>query len=141
MAKFINQDITVSINGVDLSDHAFSVDTPAEREQIDVSGFNATGAKEFLPGASDQTVTIGFLQDFAASKVHATLEPLYRNSSTFALIIKPTSTVISATNPAFQGTAAMFSYNGLAGDLGARSEITAVFKSADTLSPLAWATA
>lgn len=141
MAKFINQDITIIVNGVELDDHAFSVDTPAEREQVDVSGFNSTGAKEFLPGASDETVTIGFLQDFAANEVHATLEPLYRNSSTFPLIIKPTSASVSATNPAFQGTAALFSYNGLSGELGSRSEITAVFKSADPTSPLAWATA
>ena len=141
MAKFILQDGYVSVSGTDLSDHAFNVDLPQEREQIDVSGFNATGAKSFLPGSTDATATVQFLQDFAANKVHATLEPLYRNSSTFALIIKPTSTVTSATNPAFQGTAALFSYNGLSGNLGDRSEITAVFKSADNLAPLRWATA
>jgi hypothetical protein len=141
MAKFINQNIVVKVNSVDLSDHAFSVDTPAEREQVDVSGFNSTGAKEFLPGSTDETVTIGFLQDYAASSVHATLEPLYRNSSTFLLQIWPSGSVTSSTNPVFQGTAAMFSYNGLAGDLGSRSEISAVFKSADALAPLQWATA
>jgi len=140
MAKFINQDIVVSINGVDLSDHAFSVDISLEREQIDVSGFNSTGAKEFLAGPSDQTVTIGFLQDFAASKVHATLEPLYTNSSTFGMSIKPTSSSVSATNPRFWGTAALFSYGGLSGSLGERSEISVVFKSADTQSPLRWST-
>ncbi len=141
MAKFINQDVLVSVAGVTLSDHAFSVDVPQSREQIDVSGFNSTGAKEFLPGATEETVTIGFLQDFAAAKVHATLSPLYQNSSTFALIIAPTSGGISSTNPYFQGTAALFEYNGLSGELGNRSEITAVFKSADALSPLGWATA
>ena len=141
MSKFINQDISISVNGVTLSDHAFNVDLPAERDQIDVSGFNSTGAKSFLPGATDETVTIQFLQDFGSASVHQTLSPLYTNSTTFALIIKPTSAGISATNPAFQGTAALFSYNGLSGNLGDRSEITAVFKSADNLAPLAWATA
>lgn len=141
MSKFINQDIVVSVNGKDLSDHAFNVDLPAEREQIDVSGFNSTGAKSFLPGSTDETVTVQFLQDFASTSVHQTLYPLYQNSSTFPLIIKPTSATVSATNPAFQGTAALFSYNGLSGNLGDRSEITAVFKSADNLAPLAWATA
>ena len=141
MAKFINQDISVSVNGVSLSDHAVNVDLPAERDQIDVSGFNSTGAKSFLPGSTDETVTIQFLQDFAANSVHQTLEPLYTNSTTFALIIKPTSAGTSGTNPAFQGTAALFSYNGLSGNLGDRSEITAVFKSADNTAPLAWATA
>jgi len=141
MGKFILQDGVVNVAGVNLSDHAFNVDVPQEREQIDVSGFNSTGQKSFLPGATDATATVQFLQDFAASSVHATLEPLYRNSSTFALIIKPTSSATSGTNPAFQGTAALFSYNGLSGNLGDRSEITAVFKSADNLAPLAWATA
>ena len=141
MGKFINQDVSISVAGVTLSDHAFNVDLPAERDQIDVSGLNSTGAKSFLPGATDETVTIQFLQDFAANSVHATLQPLYSNSSTFALIIKPTSAGTSGTNPAFQGTAALFSYNGLSGNLGDRSEITAVFKSADNLAPLAWATA
>ena len=141
MAKFILQDGYVAVAGTVLSDHAFNVDLPQEREQIDVSGFNATGQKSFLPGATDATATVQFLQDFASGSVHQTLEPLYRNSSTFLLDIRPTSTVVSATNPTFRGTAALFSYNGLSGNLGDRSEITAVFKSADNLAPLAWATA
>src|SRR4051812_39489483 len=131
MAKFINQDIVVSINGVDLSDHADNVSITLERTQVDVSGFNSTGAKEFLPGPSDQTVTIEFLQDFAASKVHATLEPLYTNSSTFPMSIKPTSSSVSATNPRFWGTASLFNYGGLDGALGDASKISVVFKSAN----------
>jgi len=141
MAKFINQNVVVKVNGVDLSDHAFRVDTPAEREQVDVSGFNSTGAKEFLPGATEETITIGFLQDFASAKVHQTLEPLYRNSSTFSLQIWPNGSVTSATNPSLSGTAAMFAYNGLSGSLGERSEVEGVFRSADPTAPLAWATA
>lgn len=141
MAKFILQDATVSVNGVDLSDHAFSLDLPQTRDQVDVSGFNSTGAKSFLPGSTDETATVGFRQDFAASKVHATLFALYQNSSTFALIIKPTSASVSATNPAFSGTAALFEYNGLSGNLGDASDISVVFKTADNTAPLKWNTA
>ena len=141
MAKFILQDVTVSVNAVDLSDHAFSVDLAQVRDQIDVSGFNSTGAKSFLPGSTEETVTIGFRQDFASSKVHATINPLYQNSSTFALVIKPTSSGISSTNPAFYGTAAIFEYNGLSGNLGDASDISCVFKSADNTAPLKWFTA
>lgn len=140
MAKFLLTDGYVSVNGVDLSDHAFSLDTPQERDRVDVSGFNSTGAKEFLPGSSDESCTIGFLQDFASAKVHATLEPLYRNQSTFVLEVRPTSTVVSSTNPKFTGTVALFSYNGLSGQISARGEITAEFRSANSTGPLAWAT-
>lgn len=141
MAKFILQDVTISINGTDLSDHGFSMDTAQARDQIDVSGFNSLGAKSFLPGSTEETVTIGFRQDFASSKVHQTLSALYAASSTFPLIIKPTSASVSATNPAFSGTAAMFEYNGLSGNLGDASDISAVFKSADNTAPLKWNTA
>ena len=77
MSKFLLSDCKVVVNNVNLSDHAFNVDTPSTKEQVDVSGFSPTGAREFLPGQEDQTITIQFLQDYAAAKVHATLEPLY----------------------------------------------------------------
>ena len=57
MAKFINQDVSISVNAVSLSDHGFSVDLQQTRDQIDVSGFNSTGAKSFLPGSTEETVT------------------------------------------------------------------------------------
>lgn len=141
MAKFIMQNVIVKVNGTDLSDHAFNVSTPQTRDRIDVSGFNATGAKEFLPGASDATATVQFLQDFASSKVHEVINPLYQNSSTFSLQIWPNGSITSATNPVYQGTAALFTYTGLDGELGNRSEISVEFSSADALAPLAWATA
>lgn len=141
MAKFILQDVTVSVNGVDLSDHAFSIDLQQTRNQVDVSGFNATGALTFLPGTTEETATIGFRQDFASSKVHSTISTLYQASSTFALVVKPTSSAISATNPAFYGTAAVFEYNGLSGNMGDASDISVVFKSADNTAPLKWYTA
>lgn len=141
MAIYLNSNAAVSVNGTDLSDHAFSLDLPQVREQIDASAFNSGGYKSFLPGGSEETATVGFRQDFAASKVHAVLEPLYSNQSTFALIIKPVNTTVSSTNPAFQGTAALFEYNGISAGFGEVSSISAVFKSADPSAPLAWATA
>lgn len=141
MAQFRLTNGYVSIAGVDLSDHAYSLDISQSREQVEISGFNSGGYKSFLPGSSDETVTIGFRQDFASSKVHQTLQPLYANSSTFVIVIAPNGSSISATNPAFQGTAALFEYQGLNGEFGDVSNISAVLKSGNPSSPLAWATA
>jgi len=137
MAKFIVQDVTVTVNSVDLSDHAFSIDTPETREQIDVSGFNSTGAKEFLPGALDQTITVGFLNDPATGKVHKTLQPLFAGGSTFPITVTDKS---SSPKITFSGTASLYEYNGLSGQLGARAEMTATFKPASN-STFAWGTA
>ena len=140
MAKFIANDVKVVVNGVTLSDHAFSVDTPSEKEQIDVSGFNPSNTKEFLPGQKEESVTIQFLQDFAASSVHATLEPLYRNGTQFVLTLTPDSdTAVSATNPTLSGSVVLQSYNGLSAELGQRAEITATF-TPSTSTGLVWGT-
>ncbi len=139
MAKFILTDGYVEINGVDLSDHAHNLDTPQNRERVDVSGFNSTGASEFLPGARTDQATIGFRQNTATSKVHQTLSPLFQNSSTFGFSIRFTSGAVSATNPRFWGTASLFTYNGLTGERNDVGEVVAELSSA-TSTGFVWAT-
>lgn len=140
MAKYINTDVKVVVNNRNLSDHAFRVSTPSEKEQVDVSGFSATSTREFLPGVADQTIEVSFLQDFGTNSVHQTLEPLYRLGSAFPLFVQPDSDIgTSATNPIFGGTASVFTYNGLDGELNARGEVTATFKPAAG-SSFSWGT-
>lgn len=130
MSKFLLKDVKVMVGTVDLSSHAFNVDTPGTKEQVDVSGFSPTGGREFLPGLADESIVIQFENDFAAASVHATLEPIYRNGTTTLVYVVPTSAAVSATNPAFGGQGVLFDYNGLSGALNARSETTATFKPA-----------
>ena len=139
MAKFLLTDGYVSINGVDLSTYGFGLQTPQTREQVDVSGFNSTGAKEYLAGSRDDSAIISFLQDFAGSKVHQTVSPLFQNSSTFGFEIRPTSGSVSATNPRYWGTAAIFNYTGLDGQISNRSETQVELKAA-TSTGFVWAT-
>lgn len=139
MGKYILTDGYVEINGTDLSSYGHSLDTPQEKERVDVSGFNSSGTKEFLPGSKDETVTIGFRQDFGTTKVHQVCEPLFRNTSTFGFSVRPTSSSVSATNPRFWGTASMFNYNGLSGELSAVGEVTIELKPA-TSTGFVWAT-
>jgi hypothetical protein len=140
MSKFLLNDVRVVVNSVNLSDHAFNIDTPSEKEQVDVSGFSPTGTREFLPGLADQTIEVQFENDFSASSVHATLEPLYSSGSAFPLYVQPVSALgTSATNPIYGGTAVLYSYNGLSGGLAARAETTATFRPAPN-SRFAWGT-
>ena len=131
MSKFLLKNVKVMVGTKDLSDHAFNVDTPSEKEQVDVSGFSATGTREYLPGMADQTIEVQFENDFAATSVHATLQPLFNSGTPFTVYVAPDATApISATNPAYGGTGTLFNYNGLSGALNARSETTATFKPA-----------
>lgn len=142
MAKFAATDVKVVVRGIDLSNHADSVDTPEEKEQIDVSSFSPSGAKEFVAGPNDQTIEVEFLQDFASQSVHNILYPLFSSGTTFGIYVVPDSdTSVGTTNPTFGGTATLFSYNGLGGaSLGDPVKITATFKPAAN-SSFAWGTA
>jgi hypothetical protein len=129
MPKFLLTKAKVLVNSVDLSVFAFSLDTPETKEQVDVSGFNPAGTREYLPGQSDQTITIGFLQGFGTSEPHRVLQPLYTGGSAFPLsVVADSSQATGVNNPSFGGTATLYEYNGLAGTLNARGEITAVFR-------------
>lgn len=141
--KFVSTDWRVVINNVDLSDHAFNVDFPQEKEQIDVSGFG--GSREFLPGIEDSTLTIQFLNDFGTASVHNTLYPLYNTSgTTFPVYVQPfnagSASTGDITNPIGGGTASLFTYNGGAAALNQRGELTAEFKPAPN-SSFTWGTA
>jgi len=97
MAVFFNQSVTVTVNSVDLTDHITSV-----------TGFNETCADltttamgetnvSRIGGIKDSSVSIEFLNDFAASKVYATLKDLL--GTAVNVTITPASGSVTATNP------------------------------------------
>lgn len=130
-AKFLLTDVYILFDGVNLSNYGFNIDTPSVRDQIEVSGFSSTGAKEFLAGQRDDSVTAQFTQDFASGGPHDIIYYVYINKLTVPLVIKPTSSAVGVNNPSLSGNVQVFSYNGLSGALNARSEITVEFKAAD----------
>lgn len=109
--KYLNTDCKVMVNGVDLSNQAFNVDIPLVKDQVEVSGFSASGAKEFLPGAKDERVTVSFRQNFGGTLVDATLWNLYNSGTPFILAVNPTSGTATSSNPTYSGTANLFEYH------------------------------
>jgi hypothetical protein len=131
MAKTILKDVTISVNGVAIADHASAVSGDTSAEEVDVTCFGTAGWREFMQGLKDGQFTVTFFQDFAAGSVHATLQPLFASGSSFPLAIKPTSAAISATNPEIQMTARLFSYSPVSGSVGEASTTEATFRNAD----------
>jgi hypothetical protein len=129
MAKSIATDCVVIVNSVNLSAWAFKVDVKLEKSKEDVSGFNATASKSFLPGQADEEFIVSFRQDFANNAVDQTLWPLYNSGSGFAVSVQPNSTGGTATtNPLYScATAYLYEYHPLDADLGNVSETTCTF--------------
>lgn len=115
MAVFSFVDGSVSINAVDLSDHVAQVSINTSSDELDDTAMGDTYRSK-LGGLKDWSVTVQFHQDFAGSEVDATLFPLL--GTVTAIIIKPTSGAISATNPAYTGNVLVSDYKPLDGSVG-----------------------
>ena len=126
MAVSVLTDAMVIVNGVTLSDHANQVTIEDTRDSVDITAFGAT-SKAVTKGLGDAKITVQFFQDFAAGKVHATLQPLIGSSTTVQIEVRPTSGARSTTNPAAVMQALLMNYNMLAGGVGEASTISAEF--------------
>src|SRR5690242_10329509 len=126
MAISILTDALVIVNGVTLSDHANQVTIEDTRDSVDVTAFGATN-KAIAKGLGDAKITVQFFQDFAAGKVHATLQPLIGSTSTVQVEVRPTSAARSTTNPAAVMQGLLMNYSMLGGGVGDASTITAEF--------------
>ena len=103
MAQLVLTDASITINAVDLSDRANSVELNYEIDSVEITAFGS-GVHTFTGGLQNLSCTIEFMQDFAASETEATIFPLVGTQLT--LIFKPTSEAVGADNPSYTITGA-----------------------------------
>jgi len=112
MSKRIALKDHVSVDSVDLSNFARAVEFTSEHERIDVSGFNATGANEYLAGQTEQSVSVEFFGSYGTGEVHATLYPIHKDREVVAFEWRPDQTApVSATNPQLEGNVQLLTYS------------------------------
>ena len=107
MAIYVNKDIKVTVNSIDLTEFVTNVELVKAVDSVESTAMSTTSVNghTFVGGIQNNSVTITFNQDFATSKVHATLSPLVGTNTT--IVVKPTSAATSATNPNFTLTNAL----------------------------------
>jgi len=131
MSKRIALKDSVEVDSVDLSNFARSVRFASEHERVDVSGFNATGANEYLAGPTDQSVTVEFFGSYGTGEVHATLYPIHKDREVVPFAWRPDMTTpASATNPELRGNVQLYTY-GPGGTRGDVDTFEATFQAAD----------
>lgn len=126
MAIFTLVDAFISVNSVTLSDHGNKVTVEDNRSAVDITAFGAT-SKAITKGLGDAKITVTFLQDFAAGKVHATLQPLLASTTPVPIEIRATSGARSVTNPAALLQGLLMTYNMLDGSVGDATQISCEF--------------
>lgn len=115
MAALVLTNAYVTINSVNLSDHIASITLNTADDVIDTTAFGST-ARTRVAGLGDNSITIEFHQDYAASNVEATIYPLV--GSTTAVVVKPNGATTSATNPSYSFTALVSEWQPLKGAVG-----------------------
>ncbi|HYE85654.1 MAG TPA: hypothetical protein VEA16_04835 [Vicinamibacterales bacterium] len=134
MAKHVLYNPTISLNGVDLTDHVESVEFTVELNDQDAA---AMGDVEdySMPGTRKVSdIKVKMYQDFAASKTYATLMTLWTNRTSFNTVIKPDSAAVAATNPQFTVSTFIKSFPVVAGKRGDRHMTDVVLKPAGVLA-------
>jgi len=99
MAIFLQNNVGVKINSVDISDHVTSATLSQIFDEVEVTAMGDSSHK-FVKGLEASTLTIDFLNDFAAANVLATLQAAYGTTVT-AVILPVKGTAVSATNPLY----------------------------------------
>ena len=121
MAIFLSNDVVVSLNSVDLSDHVTSATINRSFDELEVTAMGDT-AHKFVKGLEASTITLDFLNDTAAGEVLATLQAAW--GTTVTLTLKQTSAATSATNPLYSTTVLVNNttdINGAVGDISTQS--------------------
>ena len=110
MAKFVFTDVSLTVDGTDLSDHVESVSIAYQADAVELTAMGDS-ARNYLAGLTDGTITVTFLQDYAASNVDAILFPLV-GAAGVDLVVKPTSASVGASNPSFTVACILTDYSG-----------------------------
>ena len=111
MGKRIALKDFIEVDGVNISNFCRAVEFTSEHEEVDVSGFNATGANESLAGQTVQSVTLEVYGSYASGEIHQTLYPIHRDRDIVAFAWRPDGSVAaSATNPELNGNVQVLSW-------------------------------
>lgn len=122
MAVFVLKQCSLTVNSVDLSSYVTQIALNYAVDQVEVTAMGS-GGHTFTGGIQNVSVDVTLNQDFAATKVAATLDALIGTTTT--VVVKADSGAVSATNPSYTISNAFLAatqpVNGSVGDLASMS--------------------
>jgi hypothetical protein len=132
MAIFVATDFSVSINGsTALASYLTQVELKTTANDVTTTSFGSTWVTR-VAGLKEGSLTLTFNQDYASSTVDATLWPLLGSNAT--VVIKPTSTAVSANNPAYTAVCLVTDLTPVSGNIGDLSTFSVTWPTSGTVS-------
>jgi hypothetical protein len=99
VAIYLDNNVGLKIATVDLSAYVTSITLTQTFDEVETTAMGAT-AHQFAKGLEASTLTVDFLNDWAAAQVQATLQAAYGTSVT-AIVIPVKGTAVSVANPTY----------------------------------------
>jgi hypothetical protein len=121
MAVFLNNDVVLTVNSVDLSDHVTAVTINRSFDELEVTAMG-DGGHRFIKGLEASSITIDFLNDTASSEVLQTLQSRWGQIT--AVTVKQKDAAVAADNPLYTMNCLINNttdINGAVADLGTQS--------------------
>ena len=131
MAKLVLTNPSITVGGIDLSDHCSSITLDTKYDIVDTTAFGST-AKTRVAGLADNSVTIDFMQDFGSSSVEATIYPLLGTAT--SIVIKPVSGTTTTSNPQYTVSALVSEWSPLKGSIGALATASVTWPVSGTIT-------
>jgi hypothetical protein len=99
VAIYLDNNVGLKIATVDLSAYITSITLTQTFDEVETTTMGS-GSHTFAKGLESSTLRVDFLNDWAASKVQATLQAAYGTSVT-AVVIPVKGTAVGAENPLY----------------------------------------
>jgi hypothetical protein len=115
MAKFAATDYKITVGTVDFSTSLNSVELSQESDDLETTAFGQSWRSR-IGGLNNASITLNFMQDFAAGSVDATLNPLLGSIAT--VVIQSASGTVSATQPKYTAACLVAAYSPFASSVG-----------------------
>lgn len=133
MAVYAATDHKITVNGTNFSGVLQSASLDLSADELETTAFGG-GWRTRVAGLKTGSVTLNFFQDFGASGVDSTLHPLFNGGSYATVVITPTSTAVSATNPAYTAVCLVSQYQPYSASVGDIATLSVTWPTSGTVS-------
>jgi hypothetical protein len=133
LAVYAAIDHKITVNGTNLSASLQSASLDLSADELETTAFGG-GWRTRVAGLKSGSVTLNFFQDFGATAVDSTLYPLFAGGSYATVVITPTSTAVSSTNPAYTAVCLVSQYQPYSASVGDIATLSVTWPTSGTVS-------
>jgi hypothetical protein len=133
MAVYVATDHKITVNGTAFSNVLQSVSLDLSADEIETTAFGS-GFRTRIAGLKSGSVTLNFFQDFGAASVDAIIAPLFTAGSFATVVITPTSSAVSATNPSWTAVCLVSQYQPFSASVGDIATLSVTWPTSGTVN-------